>query len=226
MKKKASSSSEQEPKSLNYSSSNHDYSDNSSDSYPSNNEAKKTQALAPENPNIPRGQLFDPIQEVWSRGQDALSRAIEMKQTLDDVSNLTNLMNRLDKEHNINVYKIVDFLERLYDCKKKNSCNQSYREVFSFYQENLINSIKAPHYEEYINKNHNYPEFHPDKVTDALKHMNMLGKFKELRRDERNNILKLAYFVLYCQFGPVDPTNITSSFHIYYDLIKKIENLE
>lgn len=161
-----------------------------------------------------------------SRGQDALSRAIEMKQTMDDSSNLTNLMNRLDKEHNINLYKIVTFLERFYVCKTKNSCNQSYREVFSFYQENLINSIKSPHYEEYINKTHNYLEFHPDKVTDSLKHMNMLYKFKELRRDERNNILKLTYFVLYCQFEKINSGDRRSSFRIYSELIEKIENLE
>lgn len=158
--------------------------------------------------------------------QDVLIRGQEMKQTVDDLSNLTNLMNRLDKEHNINLYKIVNFLERFYNCKTKNSCNQSYREVFSFYQENLINTIKSPHYEEYINKNYNYPKFHPDKVTDFPKHMKMLDKFKALRRDERNNILKLAYFVLYCKFESVDPTKITSSFHIYYDLIKKIKNIE
>lgn len=161
-----------------------------------------------------------------SRGQDALSRAIEMKQTMDDFSNLTNLMNRLDKEHNINLYKIVTFLERFYVFKTKNPCNQSYREVFSFYQENLINSIKSPHYEEYINKTHNYLEFHPDKVTDSLKHMNMLYKFKELRRDEQNHLLKLAWFVLYCQIKKINSRDETSDFSVYYKLIEKIEDLK
>jgi hypothetical protein len=135
-------------------------------------------------------------------------------------------MNRLDNEHNINLYKIVAFLERFYYCKKINSCSQSYEEVFSFYQENLINIIQSSHFKDYINEHYNYPEIHPDKIKEVHKHIDMLNKFNELNQDEQNNLLKLAWFILYCQITKINPRDETSGFNVYYQLIKKIESLK
>ncbi|MEB3121212.1 MAG: hypothetical protein VKL41_08305 [Snowella sp.] len=140
--------------------------------------------------------------------------------------NLTALMNRLDNEHNINLYKIVIFLERFYNHKKTNSCSQYYEEVFSFYQENLVKITKSSHYKDYINKHYNYPEIHPDKVTEVPKHVKMLDKFYELNQDEQKHFLKLAWFVLYCQLKKINPRDERSDFNIYYKLIEKIESLK
>ena len=54
----------------------------------------------------------------------------------------------------------------------------------------------------------------------------MLGKFNDLKQDEQDNILKLVWFILYCQIKKINIQNERSSFSDYYKLIKKIEDFK
>jgi hypothetical protein len=139
--------------------------------------------------------------------------------------NLTTLMNRLENKYNIELYEIVDFLDDFYDCQEANSCTQIQNEIFSCYQI-LINMTKSDGFRKYIEKNYNSHEIHPDKIPKIPDHIDMLGKFNDLKQDEQDNILKLVWFILYCQIKKINIQNERSSFSDYYKLIKKIEDFK
>jgi hypothetical protein len=136
--------------------------------------------------------------------------------------NLTYLMSNLDKEKNLNLFDIVDFLSKYhlddYD-------HTSSHDIINIYGK-LIHQIRNDGYKEKVKSQieKSDQKLNIEDVEYIPTHLQMIDNFNKLPNNERKNIIYLAWFILYCKIYKLDHPDQYSPWKRYLDLIEKIQN--
>ncbi|MHC5938902.1 hypothetical protein [Nostoc sp.] len=148
-----------------------------------------------------------------------------IKQYLEGLKNpdLIFLMDKLGVGNNNNLFELVKFLK--YYHSSNTVKNQEYERIYLSYKENIISKLNNKFYRKNIEDSS--IKFNLERLLKIQEYFPMIENFINLPLCEKENVIYLAWFILYCQTYKFPDENDYNHkiLKSYYDLIKDIKSL-